>query len=79
MDSYSPTKILISVGNEPRINFLPCVISTSIERSYVKNEFIQHNQPFNIDPPRTYRNGDIEYVITQGVELALSFIDETKN
>ena len=38
----------------------------------------QHNQPFNIDPPRTYRNGDIEYVITQEVELALSFIDETK-
>ena len=75
---FSPTKILISVVNEPRINFLPCVISTSIERSYVKNEFIQHNQPFNIDPPRTYRNGDIEYVITQEVELALSFIDETK-
>ena len=76
---YSPTKILISVVNEPRINFLPCVISTSIERSYVKNEFVQHNQPFNIDPSRTYRNGDIEYVITQRVELALSFIDETKN
>ena len=75
---FSPTKILISVVNEPRINFLPCVISTSIERSYVKNEFIQHNQPFNIDPPRTYRNGEIEYVITQEVELALSFIDETK-
>ena len=36
MEYYSPTKILISVVNEPRINFLPCVISTSIERSYVK-------------------------------------------
>ena len=78
MEYHSPTKILISVVNEPRVNFLPCVISTSIKRSYVKNEFVHHNQPFNIDHPRTYRNVDIEYVITQEVELALSFIDETK-